>query len=139
MTASYYSSFEIVVAGTDPRFAVISDSHGRLIARRTALFRNSCNVFRASACAFTTTERALRGTFHQFREVCGFSALTCCADKKTRSAAGCKMPLTSGIKRPSLRRIYHRFGKNQQHYRVTLFNCRSAHASSMSNRITNVS
>ncbi|EFL1093694.1 hypothetical protein HH193_003783 [Escherichia coli] len=23
--------------------------------RRTALFRNSCNVFRASACAFTTT------------------------------------------------------------------------------------
>ncbi|EMW50836.1 hypothetical protein ECMP0209802_2270 [Escherichia coli MP020980.2] len=32
MTASYYSSFEIVVAGTDPRLAVISDSHGRLIA-----------------------------------------------------------------------------------------------------------
>ncbi|EFO3352313.1 hypothetical protein DPL37_14655 [Escherichia coli] len=27
--------------------------------RRTALFHNSCNVFRASACAFTTTLRAL--------------------------------------------------------------------------------
>ncbi|EEY7561113.1 hypothetical protein CYD33_025520 [Escherichia coli] len=50
--------------------------------RRTALFRNSCNVFRASACAFTTTIRALRGTFHQFREVCGFNALTCYANKK---------------------------------------------------------
>ncbi|EPO1716417.1 hypothetical protein ACT6M1_005110, partial [Escherichia coli] len=23
-----------------------------------------------------------RGTFHQFREVCGFNALTCCANKK---------------------------------------------------------
>ncbi|RZY15238.1 hypothetical protein EXX38_17925 [Escherichia coli] len=28
--------------------------------RRTALFRNSYNVFRASACAFITTVRVLR-------------------------------------------------------------------------------
>ncbi len=58
--------------------------------------------------------------------------------KPARWRAG-KILLTSGIKSPSSEQIYHRFGKNQQHYRVTLFNCRSAHDSSMSNRTTSVS
>ncbi|EBT5201823.1 hypothetical protein GUP89_004190 [Salmonella enterica] len=44
--------------------------------------------FRASACVFTTTIRALRGTFHQFREVCGFNALTCCALRFVELTAG---------------------------------------------------
>ncbi|ESA68758.1 hypothetical protein HMPREF1591_00714 [Escherichia coli 113303] len=46
--------------------------------------KDSCPY--TSACAFTTTIRALRGTFHQFREVCGFNALTCCANKKATVA-----------------------------------------------------
>ncbi|EPR0299720.1 hypothetical protein ACUZB6_005612, partial [Escherichia coli] len=59
--------------------------------------------------------------------------------KKTRLATGVKNLLTSGIKRPSLGQIYHRFGKNQQSYLVTFFSCCSAHASSISNCTTSVS
>ncbi|EGE0714635.1 hypothetical protein DM415_25940 [Escherichia coli] len=43
---------------------------------------NSDENYRCAA----TTIRALRGTFHQFREVCGFNALTCCANKKATVA-----------------------------------------------------
>ena len=38
---------------------------------------NDLAFHRVRIAAFTTTIRALRGTFHQFREVCGFNALTC--------------------------------------------------------------
>ncbi|RDA52799.1 hypothetical protein, partial [Escherichia coli] len=41
---------------------------------------------RKPGAVHTTTIRVLRGTFHQFREVCGFNALTCCANKKATVA-----------------------------------------------------
>ncbi|MES1535725.1 hypothetical protein ABUU04_15860, partial [Escherichia coli] len=44
-----------------------------------------CRLSASSPLSFTTTIRALRGTFHQFREVCGFNTLTCCANEKNRT------------------------------------------------------
>lgn len=49
---------------------------GQFLKNRKAA--NSDENYRCAA----TTIRALRGTFHQFREVCGFNALTCCTDIK---------------------------------------------------------
>lgn len=46
------------MAGADLRLAVNSDSHRRLIALPNSSFRNSCNVSRASACAFTTIKKS---------------------------------------------------------------------------------